>query len=198
MPAASRPRSSVFGTRPTASSRCVPGSRGAPSLQSRPTERPSASFCRLMHSASSRSSMPSARRKSWIASDTSSSSRATSARAHLDDGDAAAEAAEHLRELEPDVAAADDHEMRRDEVEIHHRDVRQIGHRIEPRHLRDQRPAADVDEDLVRAQHLPSRPGSRYGRRSARVRGRPSRPSGPPSIARRPRSSCGRSRPCAP
>ena len=41
----------------------------------------------------------------------SASSRPISADAHLDDGDLAAEAAEHLAELEPDVAAADDHQV---------------------------------------------------------------------------------------
>jgi len=39
----------------------------------------------------------------------------------LDDGDGAAEAAVHLRELETDVAAADHDEVRRQDVELHDR-----------------------------------------------------------------------------
>jgi hypothetical protein len=38
-----------------------------------------------------------------------------------------------------------------DEVEIHHRLVGEIGHGIEPRHFRDQRTAADIDEDPLGA-----------------------------------------------
>ena len=43
------------------------------------------------------------------------------ARRHLDDGDRAAEAAEHLPELEADVAAADHDQVLRHEVDVHHR-----------------------------------------------------------------------------
>ncbi len=57
--------------------------------------------------------MPSASRISLTAAETSASSRAISRGAHLDDGDLAAEAAVHLRELEPDIAAADDDQMPR-------------------------------------------------------------------------------------
>ena len=53
------------------------------------------------------------------ASETSASSRAISRGAHLDDGDLGAEAAVHLRELQPDVAAADHHQV--------------LGHRVELR-----------------------------------------------------------------
>src|SRR5689334_5626307 len=40
-------------------------------------------------------------------------------RAHFDDGDAAAEAAIHLREFEPDVAPADDQQVLRQEIDAH-------------------------------------------------------------------------------
>ena len=46
----------------------------------------------------------------------------------LDDGHFGAEAPEHLRELEADVAAAHDDEVLRDVVERQHRRVREIRH----------------------------------------------------------------------
>ena len=49
------------------------------------------------------------------------------ARAFLDDGDFAAEAAEHLPELQADVAAADDHQVARQDVELDHGAVGEIG-----------------------------------------------------------------------
>ena len=71
------------------------------------------------------------------AAETSSSSRRDSRGPISIDRDLAAEAPEHLRELEPDVAAADDHQMSRDEIDVHHRAVGQIVDLIEPRHGRD-------------------------------------------------------------
>ena len=59
--------------------------------------------------------------------ETSSSSRVHEARAHLDDGDLAAEAAEDLRELDADVAATDDDEMARKGVEFEDADVGEEG-----------------------------------------------------------------------
>ena len=55
--------------------------------------------------------------------------------AHLDDGDLAAEAAEHLPELEPDVAAADDDEVLGDEVDVHHRAVGEERHLVDAGHV---------------------------------------------------------------
>ena len=69
--------------------------------------------------------------------------------AHLDDGDLAAEAPEHLAELEADVAAADDDEMLGDEVDVHHRAVGEERHVVEPGHGGNERAAADVDEDAL-------------------------------------------------
>src|SRR5262249_43235873 len=72
------------------------------------------------------------------------------ARRHLDDGDASAEAAVHLRELEPDVAAADDDKMLWEEVDVHHAGARQVAYAVEPIERRDCRSPAGVDEDLGR------------------------------------------------
>ena len=87
----------------------------------RRTATPSSCGARLMHSAPVRTAMPSASRMSAIASETSSSSRAISRGAHLDDRHLGAEAAVHLRELEADVAAADDDQVPRQLVERQHR-----------------------------------------------------------------------------
>ena len=54
---------------------------------------------------------------SRTASETSSSSRADQPRPHLDDRHLGAEAAVHLREFEPDIAAADDDQVPRQRVE---------------------------------------------------------------------------------
>jgi hypothetical protein len=77
---------------------------------------------------------------------------ADQARAHLHHRDARAEAAEHLRELQADVAAADHDEVLGHEVDVHHRDVGEIGHRFDSRHLRHARPPTDVEEDFLRRQ----------------------------------------------
>ena len=70
---------------------------------------------------------------SAMAAETSSSSRGDQPRPHLDDGDLAPEAAKHLAEFETDIAAADDHQMLRQKIDIHHRAVGEIGHLIQPR-----------------------------------------------------------------
>ncbi|CBJ35683.1 hypothethical protein (plasmid) [Ralstonia solanacearum PSI07] len=69
------------------------------------------------------------------------------ARAFLHDRHAGAEAPVHLPELEPHVAAADDDQVLRQEVHVHHARVGEIGHLVQARHGRDQRASADVDED---------------------------------------------------
>src|SRR5206468_9243507 len=73
---------------------------------------------------------------------------------HLDDGDAAAEAANHLCELQPDIAAADDDQVLGDEVDIHHGDVGQVADALEPVHRWNLRPGSDVQEDLLRGETL--------------------------------------------
>ena len=50
------------------------------------------------------------------------------ARRHLDDRDAAAEAPVHLRELEADVAAADDDQVLGQEIDVHHAGAREERH----------------------------------------------------------------------
>ena len=70
-------------------------------------------------SRSARISMPSASRISRMAAETSSSSRCSQARTHLDDGHFAPESAEHLPELQPDIAAAHDDQVRRKIVDVH-------------------------------------------------------------------------------
>ena len=58
----------------------------------------------------------------------------------------------HLRELEADVAAADDDQVRRQEVDRHHRRVGQHRHAVQPRPIGQRRAPADVDENLRRLQ----------------------------------------------
>ena len=76
------------------------------------------------------------------------------ARSLLDDGDLGAEAPVHLGEFEPDVAAADDHEMLGHPVERKDRAVGQVGHLTDARHVGHGGAAADVDEDARCAQPL--------------------------------------------
>jgi hypothetical protein len=72
---------------------------------------------------------------------------------HLDDGDAAAEAPVHLRELEADVAAADDDEMVWQLPELHHAAVGEVGRALEAGDRRRCGTSADVDEDAPGPQH---------------------------------------------
>ena len=57
------------------------------------------------------------------------------ARPLLDDRDLGAEAPVHLREFEPDVAAADDHEMLGHPVEREDRAVGEVGDLTDARHV---------------------------------------------------------------
>ena len=83
------------------------------------------------------------------------------ARRHFDDRDLAAEAAEHLGEFEADIAAADDHQMPRQEIDLHHRAVGEEGDLVEPGHVGHDGPSADIDEDPLGAQPLRRRPRPR-------------------------------------
>ena len=74
-PAASSPRSSVFGRRPIASSTWLPISWGAPASQLTRTATSAPWGAKLMHSAPVRIWTPSASRIARIASETSASSR---------------------------------------------------------------------------------------------------------------------------
>ncbi len=65
-----------------------------------------------------------------------------------------AEATVHLREFEADITAADDHQVRRQEIDLHHAGVSQVFDLTETRNIGDQRASADIDEDAFRFQHL--------------------------------------------
>src|SRR6201987_969083 len=73
---------------------------------------------------------------------------------HFDDRYLAAKAAIHLAEFEADIAAADNDEMVRQKIDVHHRRIRQVGHFVYAGHWRHQRPAADIDKDPSSAQPL--------------------------------------------
>src|SRR5262249_3548362 len=75
-------------------------------------------------------------------------------RRHFDDRYLAAKAAVHLAEFEADIAAADDDEMARQKIDVHHRRIRQIGHVVYTGHWRHHRPATDIDKDPFSPQPL--------------------------------------------
>ena len=70
-------------------------------------------------------------------------------RAHLDDGDAGAEAPVHLGELQADVAAADHHQVLGQGVKLEHGAVREMVDLAQAGQVRHMCPRADVDEDLA-------------------------------------------------
>ncbi len=76
------------------------------------------------------------------------------ARLHFDDGDRAAKTPEHLSEFQADVTAADDHKMRRQEIDLQHRGVCQKINLIEPWHIGHDGPASHIDEDAVRREQV--------------------------------------------
>ncbi len=85
-------------------------------------------------------------------------------RCALYNGDFRAETPVHLREFEPDVAAADDHEVLGQEIHVHDRLVREVWNIVNARHIRHEGATADVDEDFVRGERTPvdgdgARPG---------------------------------------
>ena len=77
---------------------------------------------------------------------------ADQARAALDDGHFAAEAPIHLREFETDIAAADDDQMLRQEIDVHHGAVGEIGYGVDAGDIGDGRPAPGIDEDAISAE----------------------------------------------
>ena len=68
-------------------------------------------------------------------------------RRHFDDRYPAAKAAIHLAEFEADIAAADNDQMVRQKIDIHHRRIRQVGRFVYAGHWRHHRPAADINKD---------------------------------------------------
>ena len=75
-------------------------------------------------------------------------------RRHLDDRHLAAEAAVHLPEFEADIAPADNDEMVRQKIDVHHRRIRQVWRFLDAGHRRRRRPAADVDKNPGSAEPL--------------------------------------------
>ena len=145
----------MFGRRPTASSRWLPSTvatlarhlhRHLHAL--RRCAAPSAHACRA------RTRRPRARGSPAPRRETSASSRAMIAVGIFEHCHLRAEAAVHLRELEADVAAADDDQVLWQHVQIHHRRVGEIRHVGEARPVGYRRTSADVDEDARRRQHL--------------------------------------------
>ena len=93
--------------------------------------------------------MPSSLRKSATACETSSSSRAIRRGAEFDHRHLASEAAIGLCEFKTDVTAAQDDEMRREEIDVHHRAVGEIRDLIEAGDRGNRRARADIDEHAV-------------------------------------------------
>ena len=90
------------------------------------------------------------------------------ARRHLDHRHLTAEAAVDLREFQADVAAADDDQVRRHEIDLQHRAVGEIGDLVETRNVGHKGTPANIDEDLGCAQGLAA-DRHRRGRSEARV-----------------------------
>ena len=134
-PALSRPRSSVFGRRPTASSTCEPRTSGSPAAQSTPTAISAPRGSKRMHSAFEPTL--DALRLEDVADrvrDVLVLAR-DQPRPLFHDRHRRSEPAKHLRELEADVAAADDDEVPRQGVELKQRRVGQRPHLIATRKI---------------------------------------------------------------
>ena len=86
----------------------------------------------------------------------------------FDDRDLRAESPVDLRELEADVAAADDHQVLRQEVDLHDGGVREVVDAFQPGYRRHHRAAAHVDEDVSRFEDRAVH-ADRIRRREARV-----------------------------
>ena len=76
-------------------------------------------------------------------------------RPHFDNGDATAETSVHLREFEANVAAADNDEVRRHEVDIHHGDVVKVGYVFDTVQAWRCRASTDVNENSLSGQQSP-------------------------------------------
>ena len=98
---------------------------------------------------STRTSMPSSLRKPATACETSSSSREIRRGPSFDHGHLASEAAIDLSKLKADVAAAQDHQMRGEEIDVHHRAVGEVGNLVEAGYRRNRGPRAYIDENLI-------------------------------------------------
>ena len=172
-PALSRPRSSVLGMRPMASSRSVPsisvGTAGA--LDARDDGvaalgKPRAFAVQVNPDSLALQDFLDGGGNILVLA-------RHQARRRLDDRHLAAEASIDLREFEPDIAAPEDHEMRRGIIDVHDRLVGEIAHLLDPWDRRHQGAPADIDEDLLGRQPFRRRPRFRGPRRSGRGRATP-------------------------
>ena len=73
---------------------------------------------------------------------------------HLDDRDLASKPTEHLPELQADVTASDDDEMRRKEINPHHRTVGEERDAVESGHGRSCSPSSHIEEDPLGGQSV--------------------------------------------
>ena len=96
---------------------------GEPSVQSTPTLISFPCFFRLTHLAFRRRFMPSFRRMSWIARRYVFIFFSNEPRRHFNDRHLAAEPAEHLPKFKSDIAATDDRQVARQEIDGHHRGI---------------------------------------------------------------------------
>src|SRR5262249_46202152 len=78
------------------------------------------------------------------------------ARTLLDDGHFAAEPPVDLGKLQPDVAAANDDEMPRQDLEVEDRGVGQKGNLVDARHVRNGGATTHIDEDPLRLENVVS------------------------------------------
>src|SRR5688572_18637080 len=70
-------------------------------------------------------------------------------RAHLNNRDFAAEAAIHLTKFQADITPADDDEVLRQKINLHHRGIVEKRDIVNARHLGDSSAPTDVDEDFL-------------------------------------------------
>ena len=89
-------------------------------------------------------------------------------RRHLHHRDLCSQSPKNLRELEADIAPANDDKALGQDVEFKQRRVGQRPHLIATRKVGKHRPAADVDEEAFRLEHVVA-DGDRRGREEARV-----------------------------
>src|SRR6058998_1435225 len=151
-PAAPRLRASVLGDRPVASSRCEPSSACSVSPFCTVTRSPRSLDRRHLRIEQHFHSVLAQNLADLLGDVGVLAWREL--RGALDDRHAAAEAAEHLPELEPDVAASQDQEVLRQHGEFHDRRGVERGNGVEPLQRGASRAAARVDEDQRCRQRL--------------------------------------------
>ena len=69
-------------------------------------------------------------------------------RGHLDDRHLAPKTPKHLSKLQPDVAAAYDHQMPRKKIDVHHRGIGEIRNLLDAGHVGNKGTPAHVDKNL--------------------------------------------------